>query len=273
MTNSKASRPIELVISDCDGTLFDPSKEVTPRARRAVEALRSKGIRFTLSSSRPPSGIATAAALLEVSEPMGTCNGAAVVDASLIPLVQHCLEPADVALASQILTAHSVDAWAYSASGWWVTDTSNRHVAKEASNLRLEPTVVSTDRLPQREILKIVGVCDDVTVVRDARAAIKEHLGDRVHAECSQDYYLDVTSSRVSKGTCVEEIARLTNVDQAAIAVLGDGHNDVAMFAAAGLSIAMGQSDERVRSAADQVTTSNADEGFARAIEQLIIPR
>ena len=246
MTAPPATRPIELVISDCDGTLFDPSKQVTPRAQQAVASLRASGIRFTLSSSRPPSGIESAAALLEVKEPMGTCNGAAVVDAEMVPLIQHCLEPDAARSAIEILSAHGVDAWAYSASQWWVSDGTNAHVVNEQRNLRRDPLVVSIDSLPEEEILKIVGVCDDDRVVASAQAAIKSHLGGIVHAECSQDYYLDVTSATVSKGTCVQEISRLTGIAHAAIAVLGDGHNDLAMFAQAGLSIAMGQSDELV---------------------------
>jgi hydroxymethylpyrimidine pyrophosphatase-like HAD family hydrolase len=57
----------------------------------------------------------------------------------------------------------------------------------------------------------------------------------------------------------------------AEIAVIGDGGNDVAMFERSGLSIAMGNAGPPVRRAADFVTDSNRDEGFANAVERFIL--
>ncbi len=56
-----------------------------------------------------------------------------------------------------------------------------------------------------------------------------------------------------------------------AIATIGDAHNDVSMFERSGLSIAMGNAEDDVKASAGEVTTSNEDEGFARAIERFIL--
>ena len=57
----------------------------------------------------------------------------------------------------------------------------------------------------------------------------------------------------------------------AGTAVIGDGENDVDMFAQAGLSIAMGNADAAVKEAADFVTGSNEDDGVAAAIEWFVL--
>ena len=57
----------------------------------------------------------------------------------------------------------------------------------------------------------------------------------------------------------------------AEIATIGDGSNDVAMFERSGLSIAMGNASAEVRGAADFVTDSNREDGFANAIEKFIL--
>ena len=59
----------------------------------------------------------------------------------------------------------------------------------------------------------------------------------------------------------------------AEIAVLGDSANDVAMFEQSGLSIAMGNASAEVQRAADFVTDSNRDEGFASAIDRFMLRR
>jgi hydroxymethylpyrimidine pyrophosphatase-like HAD family hydrolase len=47
--------------------------------------------------------------------------------------------------------------------------------------------------------------------------------------------------------------------------------NDVLMFAHAGLSIAMGNADREVQRAARRVTSSNDEDGFARAIREFVL--
>jgi len=43
------------------------------------------------------------------------------------------------------------------------------------------------------------------------------------------------------------------------------------MFERSGLSIAMGNAEEGVKRSAQEVTTSNEDDGFARAVERFIL--
>lgn len=55
------------------------------------------------------------------------------------------------------------------------------------------------------------------------------------------------------------------------VVVVGDGRNDVAMFERSGLSIAMGNACPEVKQKADFVTDSNREDGFANAIERIIL--
>ena len=87
----------------------------------------------------------------------------------------------------------------------------------------------------------------------------------------SQPYYLDVTHPLANKGAALSELAKLLGVPLAEIAVIGDGGNDVAMFERSGLSIAMGNASPEVQQAADFVTDSNEEDGFANAIERFIL--
>jgi hypothetical protein len=47
-------------------------------------------------------------------------------------------------------------------------------------------------------------------------------------------------------------------------------HNDVAMFAASGLSFAMGNASDEVKSHAKRVTASNEEDGFAKAMDVIL---
>ena len=99
---------------------------------------------------------------------------------------------------------------------------------------------------------------------------MRQALGTRATAVRSQTYYLDVTPPGCDKGTFVETIARHLELPTAAIATIGDMQNDLAMFRASGLSIAMGNATDDVKSQATHVTRSNEQDGFARAVEMIL---
>ena len=49
---------ISLVVADVDGTLVTEQKVLTERAQAAVQALHRAGVRFAITSGRPPRGMA-----------------------------------------------------------------------------------------------------------------------------------------------------------------------------------------------------------------------
>jgi hydroxymethylpyrimidine pyrophosphatase-like HAD family hydrolase len=57
------------------------------------------------------------------------------------------------------------------------------------------------------------------------------------------------------------------------VAVIGDGCNDIAMFAQCPFSIAMGNASEEVKAKARLVTASNEEDGFARAVKRYLLSR
>jgi hydroxymethylpyrimidine pyrophosphatase-like HAD family hydrolase len=95
-------------------------------------------------------------------------------------------------------------------------------------------------------------------------------LAGQVSLARSQPYYLDITHPLANKGVALTELANLLGIPPTEIAVIGDGGNDVAMFERSGLSIAMGNASPHVQ-AADLVTDTNGEEGFANAIECFIL--
>jgi hydroxymethylpyrimidine pyrophosphatase-like HAD family hydrolase len=76
-----------------------------------------------------------------------------------------------------------------------------------------------------------------------------------------------------NKGVVVERLSHYYSIPLEQIATLGDGLNDVLMFQRSGMSIAMGNATGEVQRQATYVTASNEDEGFAKAVEEFILPR
>jgi hydroxymethylpyrimidine pyrophosphatase-like HAD family hydrolase len=68
----------------------------------------------------------------------------------------------------------------------------------------------------------------------------------------------------------VQAIAKSQGISTAAVATIGDMQNDLAMFKASGVSIAMGNATDDIKKLATHVTTSNEDEGFAGAVDIIL---
>lgn len=82
--------------------------------------------------------------------------------------------------------------------------------------------------------------------------------------------YAEVYSRQASKGRALEALAKRLGITREEIACIGDGENDLSMFAVSGLKIAMGNAFEGLKQQADYVTSSNNREGVAKAVRRIL---
>lgn len=262
---------ISLVISDVDGTLVTSDKRLTPAARKAVERLDAAGIAFTVASSRPPVGLRALIAPLNLRLPMGAFNGGTLVGPDLVPLAQAVIPEAAAREAVEHLLAAGIDVWVFAGAAWTLRDPHAPYTDLERRTLGIAPEVTRDLGPLLAAAQKIVGVSADADILARAETALSEALAERAEVGRSQPYYLDVTPPGVSKGGFVLEMGRRLGIAPDRIATLGDAGNDVAMFRASGLSIAMGNASADVRAAASCVTAANDADGFAEAIDRFVL--
>lgn len=264
-------RKISLVLADVDGTLVTEEKVLTKRAQASVSALHDAGIRFAITSGRPPRGMAMLFRALDLETPIAGFNGGLFVDRHLAILEQKTL-PADVARqAIDLMRAHGLDTWVYRGNDWLITKADAPHVAREAWTVKFQAKVVSDVGGHLQDVAKIVGVSDDLERVRRCEADAQAAFGQHATANRSQPYYLDVTNKDANKGAVLKYLAEHLGVSPEEIATIGDQPNDVVMFKGAGFSIAMGNASKEVQAQATAVTASYNDEGFAKAMETYIL--
>ncbi|HWB15317.1 MAG TPA: Cof-type HAD-IIB family hydrolase [Vicinamibacterales bacterium] len=262
---------IRLLISDVDGTIVTPDKTLTPRTREAVQRLADAGIAFTLTSSRPAGGLRSLVEALDITAPLAPFNGGLLVRPDLTVITEHRLDRSAIDIVIATLEAGGLDVWVYTSEDWFVRDPHGPHVDRESGTVGFRPTVVKAfgDALPRA--VKVVGVSDDAIAVARGSAEVRRRCGGSVSATSSQPYYVDVTDPLANKGEVVMALADAFDVPAERVATIGDGANDVLMFAKSGVSIAMANAAPEVQRAAKFLAPSNADEGFATAIERFIL--
>ena len=267
------ARPVRLLLADVDGTLVTAEKVLTERAVAAVHRLKADGVLFAITSGRPPRGMAMLVKPLDLELPLAAFNGGVLVDRDLVVLEQHEIPQRSVLPIVELLDSHGLDTWLYRGADWYVRRAAAPHVDREARTVEFAATVVGAYDQLTDGVAKLVGVSDDPKAIAAATSAARERFGDHVSVASSQPYYLDVTHPHANKGAVLLDLAARYSIAPAEIATIGDGPNDVLMFAKAGLSIAMGNAQDDVKAAADVVTTSNDEEGFANAVDRFVLPR
>jgi Cof subfamily protein (haloacid dehalogenase superfamily) len=264
---------IRLLLADVDGTLVTPDKELTDRAVAAVHKLGDAGILFAITSGRPPRGMAMLIEPLDITTPIAAFNGGLLVNRDMSVVEQRVLPEDLVRPVADLIGSFGLDTWIYRGPDWYVPDPNGSHVARESATVRFGPKVMASLDGLTSDVAKLVGVSDDLDAVARATTAAHDRFGDHVTAARSQPYYLDVTHPEANKGAVARYLSARYAIPPEAIATIGDMPNDVLMFAHSGLSIAMGNASPEVQRTARRVTASNADEGFATAVERFILPR
>jgi Cof subfamily protein (haloacid dehalogenase superfamily) len=262
---------ISLLLADVDGTLVTHDKVLTDRARRAVGRLRETGIRFAITSGRPPKGMAMLIEPLRIETPIAGFNGGQFVHPDLSIIEAKTLPPDVAERAIVLILSHGLDVWVYSGNDWLVRDATAPHVDREAWTVKFPAKVVQDFSGVLNKVVKIVGVSDDHHLVQRCEADAQESIGERATAARSQPYYLDVTHHDANKGFVAEYLSRTLGIPRAEIATIGDQPNDVLMFRRSGFSIAMGNASDEVKRQASAVTESYDQEGFALAVERFIL--
>jgi hypothetical protein len=267
-----SGQKIKLLLADVDGTLVTQDKLLTEQAIAASREMQAAGITLALTSGRPPRGMSMLIAPLKLEGAIAGFNGGVFVNPDMSVIESHLLDLKTAKETLQLMLDQGLDAWLYTETDWLIRDAKAPHVARETWTVKFDAKVVNEFTDEQlKDAVKIVGVSDDLAKVAACEKLAQQKLGDRASAARSQPYYLDVTHPQANKGTVVLTLAKLRNIRPEEIATIGDMPNDVLMFRKSGLSIAMGNASDEVKSQATEVTDSNQDEGFAKAVRKFIL--
>lgn len=265
---------IRLLVSDIDGTLVRKDKSLPDANIAAIRAVLAAGCAVSLISARPPSGMLPIARALSLPGPFAAFNGGTVFDAAGQLCSAHRLSSRLAGDMAVLFTQHDVMRWLF-ADGQWITNVvDDRHTPREIVAAGVQPVVTTQwgDKLARAD--KIVAISDDDALLSRIERAARQLASDDATIARSQPYYLDVTARAANKGDGLAELARIAGVALGDVAVMGDADNDLPMFARAGLSVAMGQSEPWVKTAATFATDAKMDDGaVAEAIERFILPR
>lgn len=272
VSEARPARRPRLFALDVDGTLLTSHHRLTPATVAAVAHVRSRGAEVVLASSRPPR------AMRPYLEELGLVGrqrfvslqgaltgafdraGGFVADASEAMPLAAALQVLELAEASGL------------AVNWyrhdlWLASRLDAGVQHEAHVVGLQPQVrdLRDEEDGPHKLLLI-----DMSPEADATGRIAAALPPVLLGQQSNPSYLEITRRSVDKAAAIAAYAASRGIERAEIVAMGDGHNDLGMFAIAGISVAPANAVPATMAAADYSTGSNDEDGVAAALRALL---
>jgi Cof subfamily protein (haloacid dehalogenase superfamily) len=262
-------KPLRLIALDLDGTLLSRGKTVSMRTQQVLTGLMADGCHVVVATGRPFEVLALFCQGLSLTAPQVVLNGAAIHDpVAGRDLRRRTMTVDGVERATEFFRERDIPLAIFTTVGLYLdARIPNQHLWQPAP-LPPPHDLAEIARFRDYQVLKIAAHAEP-GVVDELHPSAVEALGDELYVTRTAPTLVEALDPTVSKGEALRHVAGLLGVPREEIVAFGDSDNDLPMFAAAGLSVAMGNAPPEVKAAADLTTLSNEEDGIAVALQQL----
>lgn len=299
---------IRMIAFDLDGTLLTEEKILTPRTAEVLRRASSRGIELLATTGRALSGIPDAVKILDGANYALTANGAGVYrrkdgildawkqtlseaaaeglpsfeldsEGSYDPLFENLMDRERTLALMDELSALDVMPDPF-------IDGSCYMIAEKAPLVdRMDVTDSMKDyiRSSRTLISDMKSFLSDKTVQKITINFAGDENGHRIDLQKVLDILnrypeftavtggirnIEVSDRLATKGDAMLQLASSLRISPEQIIAFGDSENDITMLQKAGTGVAMENSLEITKKAADAITLSNEEEGVAAYLEE-----
>lgn len=276
---------IRIIYLDIDGTLRDDARGVTPETARALRQCRENGIRIILCTGRNPSSIQPDVRRLSTDGLIagGGCyiqlNGKKLFRRHFpLDTVEKAAALAfedDLGLSLEAETSMYMNK---SAADFYSRDYEKKLLdCSEPDLMRQNNCIRYTDNLndwllhptPIHKIC-LVGRKDHVKNVSDC---LKDSSRIVQLFPWNERSYLELLPPGCGKGTAVEKVNHKLKIDRSETICFGDGENDLDMFRASGIRVAVRGGSTKLIDCADSVCNPPTENGIVlELVKRGILP-
>ena len=268
---------IKMVVSDMDGTLLNSNLEISQDNLEAIQALRDKGIRFCIATGRPEQLVKEYIEPLHMVDPMIMYNGSVIGHPfQEEKLYELKLEKHDIKEIIKYCEEEDIIYMPYtkdkiiSKPNYRVSFFEKRNERLEEKNKCVFEDIRDVDQIvDNNSINKLLLIENDTEKFRKALTMLKQY--PQFEIASSQKGFIDINPKGASKGNALKILAKHFGYELDEIVAFGDQDNDVSMLEVAGISVAMANSSENAKNAADEITLSNNESGVAKWINDNLL--
>ncbi|UCZ55295.1 Cof-type HAD-IIB family hydrolase [Bacillus shivajii] len=237
---------MKLIAIDMDGTLLNNEHEISDVNRQAIKKAQEKGIYVVISTGRTRMTCGELVNSLSLSSYLITVNGSEIWDKDGSLLERQLLDTKYIKRMWELKQKYNTTCWAATVDSVWREEFPEDFSSHEWMKFGFD-------------------IKDDVV-----RETILDELSQNKALEISNSHpkNLEINAAGVNKARALEKVCERIGITLDHVLAMGDSLNDLAMIKEAGVGVAMGNAQEFVKESADWVTTTNEEDGVAKAIHR-----
>ena len=264
---------IKMVAIDLDDTLLTGDLKISPLCIQMIRQAQELGVMVTLATGRMYRSALPYARQIGTDIPLITYQGA-LVKSSNSETVSY-FKPVPEQEAHEVMQyfkQQQVHFHTYIDDQLWLeklTDEGQAYVDLAG----VEPQIVGdlARAIEGRQPMKILAVSHNERLILEMEEELKTRFAGKLNIMRSKPYYLEAMHNQANKADALQILASNLGFKREEVMAVGDSYNDLDMLTWAGIGVAMGNSQDVVKQAADYVTLSNEEEGVAEALRKWVI--
>ncbi len=273
----KKSNHIKAIAIDLDGTLVGSTHHVSIENKKTVQLAAESGIHIIIASGRPLAGILAIAdeiSLREVGGYIIGANGACVVDMNTGEKIVDKLISKQEAkeLIQYVKGINRVTILSYDDKSMLIEDLNHPRAIEIAKGLLIP--IKKVDNLEEMKSLAnkfiLTGEEEDL---KKAYPVLKTLFKGKLECIYGGGNFIEVMPPFVSKAEGLKLLMNRLQLSADNLMCIGDSANDILMFEYAGVTVAMENACEEIKTRACYMTSSCDNAGVAKAIKKLVISR
>lgn len=262
-----------LIVSDFDGTLLTSDHTVPEKVKNAINGYVAAGGIFAVCTGRMLRSILPRVKELGLKGLVVAYQGSVIADIESGKIIKNggftCAQSAEVCRCIEELGCPF---------NVYSGDSLYTNIQKDNEHLKLYESITGVQAqhvdVLSDFVLSNNLCCQKAAVLvkpADRDALYKEldnHLGDRYDVTCSAKVLVEVSPKGDNKGAALKYIAGYFGIPLQSCVAVGDNLNDLSMINAAGVGVAVGNADAKLKAAADYVSVTNDEDAVAEIIEK-----
>ncbi len=287
----------KLIAIDLDGTLLNSYGEVSFENKKALQKAIEKGIIIVLASGRIGDSVEN------IAKEIGNCNYYISGNGSLLyNIKEEKLEYEDFMEKEKVLelvkicdensiyyniyTEDMVIAKALKYNVAFYNYENSKKNSENRTNINIVENVYEYIKQSQNKHFLKMTICDNNKIVfssimkkfnniKGIDVLEVSHMSRKIIKEGTKQtpveyFYTEITKKDADKWNSILKIIEKENIDKSEVIAIGDNMNDEKMIKYAGLGVAMGQSNPKIKQIADVVTDDNNNDGVAKVINKYV---
>lgn len=260
----------KLLVTDVDGTLLDKNSNLPALNRRALLECMEAGIGVILATGKTIDAIYPLAKTLNLKLPQITQSGAATINRDL-RIIDSMVLGTDYYLD----VIRSIKSNGYSP----LACLSSGKIFYENYHPNMDYVKGVGEKLIQTDSLETKYFAHNATIVSIAikdtdplDALLREKYGQDLQMVRSGEYFFDILDRQATKGNALLKLLQVLNIDRKQVVAFGDSNNDLSLFEAAGLRIAVRNAFDTILDKADIIAEENYNSGVGKAVYKYVLP-